>query len=126
MSRYNFRDDGPLCHRAGASSMYHRDVVYSRYASHGVEDSKGREVGSYLEVERWVMELAPADAAFGWRMDPGTYYVTRLQAARGKRSFGAIPRALFFTTQEEAVAHLEKSLKASIKRSRKQWVGGDQ
>jgi hypothetical protein len=98
------------------------EPVQNQYVPHGVNDYKGREVGSRLKIDRVTVEWADDAAKWGFCVKvPGVYYRANIQATRNGMHFGAGFHDTYHDTFRQAEAHLAKSLKRSMARSRREY-----
>jgi hypothetical protein len=100
------------------------ETVYHEYVSHEVCDPKRREVGSALVIVKAHYEPVGEHATSGYTVEPGTYFEATNQSYRNGVPFGASQHYKLFESFEAAKAHLDKSVKRSIARSRKQFGAG--
>ena len=90
----------------------------------GISDNKGRMIGSYYtigecEFVEYSSELHRGYCAY--RIEPGKYFFTNVQAARDTDQYGACQSSKYFKTMAEAQNEIAKYLASAKKRAIKNF-----
>ncbi len=77
----------------------------------GKKDAKGRVEGVRVEVCEVTLIDRPADVLTYYGLEPGFYYVAKIDKTKNGKPFGASQPRQFFKTDEERQAAILKRLK---------------
>lgn len=104
-----------LCDRTRSNETTERNVTFT------MKDERGRQVGANVRLYAVTFTPAPAGQFYGYRQQPGTYFVCDVQATRDGIRFGASNRDSYHATFAEADAKAAERCAVMAKRYAKKY-----
>jgi len=106
----------------GSSWLQDHETLKDEYVPFDLIDEKGRTVGVQISIDRheYVPHTDETRAKGSWGVNPGVYYIARVQPTRNTKRFGTRSEK-WLSTYEQAEEQVRKATAASRKRYTKKY-----